>query len=174
MSFPRARVFADISVVSAGDDVVIFVLETMRYHTFANGAFELWQAADGTRSEDDLALSVFGDRSEFARRRVRVGLEQLAEADLLEDAAGFGVSRRGLAKLGAAAVLAGLPVVTSITAPAAAQGLTPTPAPTIQADHQCTAYSDICEAGTCCCYSPENGIRGWCRPSDLCVGYPCV
>ncbi len=171
MSFPRARVFADVSMVSAGEDVVVFVLETMRYHTFGNGAFDLWQAADGTRSEDDLALSVYGDRSEFSRRRVQVGLEQLAEADLLEDAPGSVVSRRRLAKLGAAAAVAGLPVVTSITAPDSVSAATVC-GELSDGTPDCTTSGE-CEH--CCCCQMQSTV--FCASSGaLCreYGYTCI
>ncbi len=125
MLFPRARRFEQVYTELAGADLVMYVVETERYHTFSNGAYEIWQAADGTRSEEKLAVYVYGDCSEFSRKRVRVGLEQLAEADLLEDELGSGFSRRQFAKLGAAAMLAGLPVVVSITAPDSASADSP-------------------------------------------------
>lgn len=179
MLFPRARRFEQVYTELAGADLVMYVVETERYHTFSNGAYEIWQAADGTRSEDELAVYVYGDCSEFSRKRVRVGLEQLAEADLLEDEPGSGFSRRQFAKLGAAAVLAGLPVVVSITAPAAADGLTEGGLICVRewdSGHDCIdGESCRCNSG-CCCQRPN--LPPICYDRSSCTsagsGYSCL
>lgn len=55
MGFPRARRFANVSIEWVGDEAVVLIPETLEYHAFSGRAYEVWQAADGTRSEDELA-----------------------------------------------------------------------------------------------------------------------
>lgn len=128
MSFPRARQFDQVFTESVGSDIVMFVESgsTMEYHTLANGAHAIWQAADGHRDEAAIAEMVFWDRSELSIARVEAGLVALMDAGLLESAEGTTTTRRTVAKLAAAVLLGGigLPAVVSITAPDAASAAT--------------------------------------------------
>lgn len=176
MSFPRGRRFERIETALAGEDTVVFVWDTYHYHSFSNRAFELWQAANGERSEAELAVLVFGDSTPRSMDLVGAGLAALREAELLEGTEpAEGMSRRQATRLLAASVLAGIPAVASITAPVAADGLTPIPLPILFEGQRCAGdhRTGVCEPGACCLHNPNADIFGYCRWNGT-YGNPCT
>lgn len=182
MGFPRARTFSEVYLEWVGRDAVVWIGDRMEYHTCVGGSYEVWQLADGTRTEAELAELVFGDRSASSLALVELALDELTMAGLLEtgeDGSAAGISRRRAARLAAAGLIGavGLPAVRSITAPAAADGLTPPPPPpppTISAGNYCGPYIlGVCEPGLCCCQT--GSTSGLCVTPATCAAnsYAC-
>jgi hypothetical protein len=176
MWFPRARDLNAFSDVDLGDEHVIYVDETMAYHTITDDCFRLWHLCDGSRSVSDLALAVYLDSGPTGVARAELALHQLTEANLL-DSPQLRLDRRRMLQLSAAVVAGGfaLPRVTSITAPGASAALTDVVVvPTLAPDVQCfDGDSGLC-ATTCCCQLPSGYAK--CYDSAAChaAGYPCI
>jgi hypothetical protein len=170
-----------MSIEWANGDAVMFDCETFEYHTLSREAFELWEAADGARCVDELAMLVFGDATREHVLLTKYLIMELTAAGLLDgddrDAPGF-LTRRKAAKLAVVTLLGGvaLPVVDSITAPVSADGISPPPPPPkiIPINEQCysTYATGACVEGTCCCH-PASDIAGRCWAPGDCGG-ACV
>lgn len=184
MSFPRARRYKKIETEWVGSDAVVFVRDTYEYHCFSNRAYDIWNAADGERSKEEIARLVYGDATHPSLTMVQIGLEELSFAGLLDRAEpddDFVLTRRTATKLAAASLFGtlGLPTVSSITAPTAAQGLSPNLPPTpieirpIGANCSPFSVTAPCAAGACCCHDPGNPSIGVCRFSNECAPYTC-
>jgi hypothetical protein len=154
-------------------------MDTMVYHTCSGGTYDIWLAADGERSLEELAALVYGGRSRAAVALAQMAVHELTMAGLMTEDDGDApslLSRRRVARLAAAGVLGGvgLPLVKSITAPDAAS------ADTCLAEwdspHECGA-GDSCRCFSgCCCQRP--GLSAICFDAASCraagSGYFCI
>ncbi|MEZ5139257.1 MAG: PqqD family protein [Acidimicrobiales bacterium] len=120
---PRAR-RDGLTVETIDNEVLVFDEVAQRMHCLNRAAALVWECCDGTTPVAEIADKLGSDLGAAADEEVvHFALRQLAEQDLLEDAAAppsdGGVTRRQLlARLGVAAVV--MPVVTSIVAPSPA------------------------------------------------------
>lgn len=158
--FPIARQ-KDLVVEELPDEVLVYDLNTDKAHCLNRTAALIWKNCDGENTEGDLAALLQQEfKTPVSTEVVMLGLEELAGYDLLrEDASApprAQVSRRRLIQhLGLTAAIA-LPVIMSISVPAAA-GAGSTTDPCIanpRADGcPCTFDSDCdsanCNGGTC-------------------------
>jgi Coenzyme PQQ synthesis protein D (PqqD) len=109
------------------DEIVVYDLDRHRAHCLNRTAAAVFQAADGRHDVAGLAARLAREGGSVDEDVVRMTLEQLAEAGLLERAVAppsrAGVSRRDAVRkvgLGAAVLL---PLVTSILVPTAAEAI---------------------------------------------------
>jgi hypothetical protein len=177
MQYYRARSLSEFEIEKVGEDRVLFDRSALQYHTLSRDAFMIWRGLNGLRSEEDVAESVYGDRSDVSVARVHHAIALLAENGLLEEvdpeAPSF-LTRRAATKLAAAGLagMMGLPVVKSITVPDAVSAGS-VDMPPIPNDRTCpTDLSQPCESDCCCTGGGEYGL---CLDSFECTrrGYSC-
>jgi hypothetical protein len=158
--FPIAR-GENLIVEELPDEVLVYDLNTDKAHCLNRTAALIWKNCDGGKTEGDIAALLQHElKTPMSIQVVMLGLEELAGYGLLkEDASAppkVRVSRRRLIQnLGLTAAIA-LPVIMSISAPAAAQAAS-TADPCIANPREvgcpCTFDSDCdsanCNAGTC-------------------------
>lgn len=158
--FPTAR-REKLIVKELPGEVLIYDLNTDKAHCLNRTAALIWKNCDGEKTEGDIATLLQQElNTPMSTQVVTLGLEELAGYGLLqEDAATparVPVSRRRLIQnLGLAGMIA-LPVIMSISAPAAAQASS-TADPCIANpravgcpcvfDGDCDSFN--CNAGTC-------------------------
>lgn len=121
--FPKAR--SDGVVVEELDgEILVYDLKRDRAHRLNRIAAALWRRCDGKATLSELAASLETPH-EASAEIVLLALHQLSRAELLERPIPFAgnarISRREMARRIGLTVLA-LPIITSIAAPAAAQG----------------------------------------------------
>jgi hypothetical protein len=112
-----------VVIQELGTETLVYDTKTATGHCLNETAAFVWQNADGSRSIDELALLVaerFGPGQHAAL--VTFALDQLAERGLLSNAVPpveKGISRRAaVRRLGLASAIA-VPMIASLTAPAA-------------------------------------------------------
>jgi hypothetical protein len=112
------------------DEVLVYDLDTDRAYCLNRTAALIWKNCAGKKSAREIALLLEQEsKSPVSEQVVMLGLEELAASDLLKEGTWRGLqpgglSRRQLMKrLGLAATL-GLPLITSVIAPTAAQAQT--------------------------------------------------
>ena len=150
MSRPIAR-NEGLIVESVDGELLVYDTERNRAHCLDPRAAAVWRACDGTRTIAEIAGAA-GIETELARQ----ALVQLGEAHLLTARPRRKPTRRQM--LAAAAVV---PLVMSISAPAAAQAAS------------CLALFQPCTPnGKPCC--PFNGNPGQCINFGGFFGYRCV
>jgi hypothetical protein len=175
MQYYRARSLAEFEIEQVGEDRVLFDPGSMQYHTLSRDAFMIWVGLNGFRSEEDVALLVYGDRSEASVMRVKHAVELLADGGLLEggdlDAPAF-LTRRLATKLAMAGLagMVGLPVVESITVPdlISAQTAVQTCIAEWENYQICVAGESCrCKLGCCCAVLTT---QSWCLDRQTCEG----
>ena len=119
-------------------ELLVYDLDRDRAHSLNQEALAIWEICDGKHSVGSLAE---GAARKLGRSIdedfVLVALERLSEASLLESSTGLPNRRKAIGKMGAAALA--LPVVASITVPAAAQV------------SSCVGNGGMCGSDTECC-----------------------
>ncbi len=154
-SFPIAR-RNDLVVEKLPDEVLVYDLKTDKAHCLNQTAALIWESCDGKKTVSDIAASLQHElKLPVSRQMVTLGLEELSSFGLLNEEATtppkVRLSRRRLIQnLGLSAALA-LPLIVSISAPAAAQAGSTTDTCTAnpRADGcPCMIDSD-CDGGNC-------------------------
>lgn len=151
----------DLIVEKLPDEVLVYDLKTDKAHCLNHTAALIWENCDGKKNEGDIAALLQSElKSPMSAEAVLLGVAELDSFGLLNvDAAApqrQHLSRRRLIQnLGLSAALA-LPLIVSISAPAAAQaGSTTDPCVANPAGNgcPCTFDSDCdsqnCNQGTC-------------------------
>ncbi len=168
---PKARE-RGLLVEALDDETLVYDLEGHTAHCLNPSAAAVWRSADGSTTVSGIArrLGALGLPDDEAV--VRLALDRLGRAGLLSDTEESGsqdgnrrVTRRDVMRvLGLSAGLAVLlPVVTSVTAPLAAQAASCIPAAQCDAARppDCTGLP-ICENRTQCCVSlGSRKCRAW-------------
>lgn len=113
---PKARE-TDLVIETFEREVLVYDTRNNRAHSLSALAAQVWRACDGTRSPQEVASSLGLSQDE-----VNDGLARLDEANLFESRI-FEPSRRKF--LRKVATAGGLLVIASITAPRAANALSP-------------------------------------------------
>jgi len=156
---PRAR-NENLIVKELKNELLIYDLERNTAYCLNHTAFLVWKQCDGTRTVSDIAALLTTELAlPVGDDLIWVALEQLSKDRLLAESikrpqamAGAGVSRRRtLKRLGVAAAVIAVPVVTSLVVPrasAAASG-PPCPPACTPAGGECVACGKTCIAGTC-------------------------
>ncbi len=166
-SFPLAR-RNDLVVEKLPDEVLVYDLKTDKAHCLNQTAALIWESCDGKKTVSDIAASLQHElKLPVSRQMVTLGLEELSSFGLLNEEATappkVRLSRRRLIQnLGLSAALA-LPLIVSISAPAAAQAGSTTDTCTAnpRADGcPCTFDSD-CDGENC---DPGSGLCQSLRP----------
>ena len=122
--FPIART-KDLIIEEAAEEVLVYDLNTDKAHCLNRMSALIWKNCDGEKTEGDIAALLQHElATPISTKVVTLGLEELAGSGLLQEDASTPprarVSRRRLIQhLGLTAVIA-LPLVMSISAPAAA------------------------------------------------------
>jgi hypothetical protein len=138
---PPAR-RAGLLVQALEDEVLVYDTERHQAHCLNRTAARVWERCDGQATVADLARRLAQEfEAPVAPAAVWLAVERLGRARLLAERPHppGGLSRREVLKqLGVAAALA-LPLVTTIRAPAAAQGAS------------CLGEGQACESTSQCC-----------------------
>lgn len=134
--FPAARPSHEFAVEFVGDEAIVFDVERSTYHRMSVETFEIWRSFDGHVDPIAIARS-FG----VPRSTVDMTLRELRDAGLMDETIVIqsSIDRRTILRRSAAiaAGAAGLPLITSISAPNAASALTT------------CRYSGQCPSGCC-------------------------
>lgn len=155
---PQARE-DDVVVQELPGEVLVYDLKTHKAHCLNETAAIVWKHCDGSTTIAELASIVSQELSAAVDETfVWTAIDRLAKAGLLQSPVQrpAGISRRAAMKW-ALATAAAVPLVTSITAPAAAQTVSCVPdSPGCLPNGNtniCTASSQCC---SCCC-NPDSG-----------------
>lgn len=147
---PRAR-REGLNVHAIGGEVLVFDTANETAHALNGPAAFVWQAADGTRTVDEIARAMsrqFGATADA--QVVWYALEQLSKKNLLQDpmrvpVAMQGLTRRQLLKRAVAGALL-LAVVTSIAAPTPAHAQSGC----LDPGQNCIDTTQCCPTLVCC------------------------
>jgi hypothetical protein len=154
---PQARE-EDVVVQELADEVLVYDMKTHKAHCLNQTAAVVWKNSDGTTTIPELAAIASSELSASVNEElVWLTLDQLGKAGLLQTRVGrpAGMSRRTAMKW-TLATAAAVPLVSSITAPLAAQGASCTTdaqgcKPNGNSDAGlCLASSECC---SCCCHT---------------------
>jgi len=153
--FPSAR-SKDLIIEELADEVLVYDLSTDKAHCLNRMSALIWKNCDGTTSESELAVILQRELgTPTSTQVVKLGLEELAGHGLLQEdvvaSPGERLSRRRLIQnLGLSAAMA-LPLIMSISAPAAAgAGSTTNPCVANPRGFGCPCISDAdCDSGNC-------------------------
>ncbi len=153
--FPIAR-GEDLIVEELPDEVLVYDLKTDEAHCLNRTAALIWKNCDGEKTTGDIAAVLERElKTPMSIQVVMLGLDELAGYHLLKEdtsaPTGLRLSRRRLIQnLGLTAALA-LPVIISISAPAAAQaGSATDPCVANPRAEGCPCMFDSdCEYGNC-------------------------
>jgi hypothetical protein len=142
---------------SINDELLVFDSEHNRAHSLNATAARVWQACDGQRDVEELALVCDLDQTTLT-----LALERLRAAHLLDDDASpsEGVSRRMIIRRSVAAGAAlgvAIPVVRSITAPSLAMAASGRSGNQVKgkagypctSSNQCSLGVSFCNSGSC-------------------------
>jgi hypothetical protein len=155
------------------DEILVFDTETNKAHCLNSTAAFVWQACDGKNSIADIARS-FGSyaKSPVQEDLIWLAIDQLNGNNLLaqELKADFnGQSRREvIKKIGLAAVIS-LPIISSLIAPVAAQGVTPNGGGRVSSSDCSTFQGASCTGNVVC----QEGV-GYTGTVGTCNGTTCV
>jgi hypothetical protein len=163
---PRARK-SQLVTQSLPDELLIYDLESHRAYCLNQTAALVWQSCDGRRTVEDLAQVLEKETGTAVDESlVWFALAELERSHLLEESRELFVSkdrmtRRELARRLGFATAALVPLITSITAPTAAQtatcGVLGSPCTT-----NARCCSGLCVNGTCACIE----VQGPCSPAQ--------
>ena len=153
--FPSAR-SKDLIIEELADEVLVYDLSTDKAHCLNRMSALIWKNCDGTTSESELAVILQRELgTPTSTQVVKLGLEELAAHGLLQEDMGASpgerLSRRRLIQnLGLSSAMA-LPLIMSISAPAAAgAGSTTNPCVANPRGFGCPCISDAdCDSGNC-------------------------
>lgn len=165
---PAARPLSDFSTERVGDDVVVYDVKRIQYHTLNNVAYEIWRLCDGQRSIVEIGVVLASQRAEEIHcESIALATAQLEDAGLLNaqtQTFDVRIQRRRVLKLAAAGVITavGVPVVVSITAPEAAAANTCL---------SCPPGQSCCPDGFC--GKPGTGNSVTCSSDDDCCTRHC-
>jgi DNA-binding transcriptional ArsR family regulator len=173
-----------VLVERLGDEVVLYDGEADVAHCLQSAAAAVWEHADGSRSDAQIAAA-----TGLGEREVSVALDELREARLLEEPAP-GQTRREATKriLRAGALAAAAPLIYTVAiAPAAAMasegycaenpgaqtpcyGMGPTEAAALAAGNaQCNSECPVCDGGDVLQVAPPFQPQEW-IVSGICTG----
>ena len=154
---PKAR-HEGLVVQELADEVLVYDNERFKAHCLNQTAALVWQHCDGKTSTKDIALALEkASGSSVSEEVVWLALSQLGKSHLLTErlvrpAGRAGISRREVIRRVGIAAAVGLPVVTSIVAPKAAQAA------------NCLPQGASCTTSAQCCSNVCNGA-----PSGTCA-----
>ena len=165
--FPIAR-RENLIVEELPDEVLVYDLHSDKAHCLNRTAALIWKNCDGEKTHDDIALLLQQEfKSPVSSEVVKLGLEELAGYGLLQEeeliAPGAQLSRRRLIQhLGVTAAIA-LPIIMSISVPAAAGASSVPPGACTEnprADGCPCTFDKDCDGGNC-----QDGICQSLRPA---------
>jgi Coenzyme PQQ synthesis protein D (PqqD) len=164
---PKARE-KDLVTRQIPGELLVYDLKRHKAFCLNDTAAVIWKGCNGKRDVNDLArLLADGRKSPVDERVVWLALDQLEKSNLLRQKVSrpvglTGVSRRDLIRMGVVAAIT-LPLITTITAPTAAQAGTPITDAVCTGRHQ----SDPGGCGNNPCLAPAVGkcING---PGNTC------
>ena len=159
---PRART-EGLVIKTLADELLVYDLAAHRAHSLNKVAAAVWRLCDGTRDMTAIAAAVFQEVGESVPvDAARYATQSLARAGLLAaPIARAPVTRRDLMRqLGTAAAVI-LPLVTTVTAPTAAQAAS------------CIALGQLgCTTPSDCCAPPPECLPVSCL-ATRCLSAPC-
>ena len=148
-------------VEELGDELLVYDLDRDRAHCLSATAAKVWRHCDGRTTPAGLQ-----DQVGLSTALIAQALEELDGGELLVAPVRLdGSTRRelGVKIVKVAGVAATLPLVASITAPAAAQSLTPVAnCARFTSDNGCGS----CHRAGCCCCNPGGGPAKSCVPNQ--------
>lgn len=153
---PRARQ-NQLVVRELGDETLVYDLERDMAHCLNRVAADVWKCCDGERSVAEIARLVTNEAiSPVDEQVVWYALEQLGNDHLLQESvtppsAAAGLTRRELLKRVGVTAAVAVPVISSLSAPAA------------QANVSCVPQNGMCGSGTGECCAPFACINGKCQ-----------
>ena len=156
---PEARK-EGLVVQELSGEVLVYDRERNKAHCLNSTAALVWGFCDGKRSVAQLARAIEGEiNAPVDEDVIWLGVEQLSKTHLLQEGAKLpehksGLSRREVMKRIGLAAAVGLPVVTSIMAPTAAQAA------------NCIGSGLACCSSASCCSGLCNGIGIPCPPNQ--------
>jgi len=159
---PRART-EGLVIKTVADELLVYDLAAHRAHSLNKVAAVVWRLCDGTRDMTAITAAVFEQVGESVPvEAARYAIHSLGRAGLLAaPITGATVTRRDLiSQLGTAAAVV-LPLVTTVTAPPAAQAASCIPLGQLG----CTTPSD-------CCTPPPECLPVSCV-ATRCLSAPC-
>jgi len=157
---PQARPLArqtDLVIKQVTNEVLVYDLERHRAHSLNALAAAVWRACDGTREVQAISAAVSTEIGQpVPVTAVHYALHVLGRAQLLTSPVdAIGLTRRDLIRrLGTAAAVM-LPLVTTVTAPTAAQA------------QSCLSPGDSCTSDPQCC-------GGTCNTGCACLAGVCT
>ena len=171
---PRARE-SRLVIQSLPEELLVYDLDSHRAYCLNHTAALVWRACDGRRTVKELRRVLEQEiGSAVDEKIVWLALTQLERSHLLEDCGGLPVSKGGMTrrelarKLGFATAAALVPLITSITAPTAAQTATcgALGSPCTTNARCCTS---LCVNGVCACIDAQ-GPCNQAQPEQCCSG----
>jgi hypothetical protein len=174
---PTARPFDQFCAEQVGDDIVLYDVERIQYHSLNAFAHSTWLLCDGQRTSQAIAAELSKGYSHVHPEAVALAIQELGESGLLEqpeDQFNARIQRRAVLKLAAAGVIGalGIPVVSSITAPNSASASTACPgcpgAAPCKNNNVACGTSCECNQG-CCCRNLNSGNQD-CSGPQQCDG----
>ena len=171
---PRAR-HNQLVIQSLPDEMLIYDLDSHRAFCLNKTAALVWQGCDGHRTIEEMARVLEKETgASVDESLVWFALSELERSHLLEERVVLsrqprGVTRREWArKLGFATAAALVPLITSITAPTAAQTATcgALGSPCVTNERCC---SSLCVNGVCACIDVQ-GPCSQAQPEQCCSG----
>lgn len=173
--FPKSRT-ANIVVQHLADEILIFDLTTNQAYCLNSTAAFVWQHSDGETPVREIALRLQKKlRTPIEEGIILFALKTLKEQNLLANnislAEAAGVNRRQLINLLGKSAAVAIPLVFSITAPAAASAASPG---SLRATGQTCSSGSQCVSGACsssntCCLNDGVG----CVTNSQCCGGTC-
>jgi hypothetical protein len=148
---PAARSLDQFCIEQVGDDVVLYDIERIQYHSLNSFAYSVWRLCDGQRTTAAICSLLADSIPEVRPEAVSLAIAEIGEAGLLDEPAerfDARIQRRTVLKLAAAGVIGavGLPLVQSITAPSAEAQAT-----TCGTQNNNTACTSSTQCKSCCC-----------------------
>lgn len=186
----------DIVIQEFNNEILVYDLKIHKAFSLNETSALVWQACDGSKSINEISNQISRKlNSPVNEEFVWLALEQLKKENLIENqlevSSPFeGVSRRELIRKVGLATLVALPIVSSLTAPTAANAQSGCGASSGKPNGcNCTAAGN-CSSGCCgatasgaanqfCVTSGSDGIGDYCRAgcecsTNCCVGSTCV
>ena len=163
MREPLAKT-SELVVKKVGEELLVYDLARHKAHSLNRVAAAVWRACDGSRGVAALGVAASGEAGHpVPPEAIRYALRALEQARLLEGPVDDGglTRREVMQRLGTAAAAA-LPIVTTITAPTAAQAAS------------CKNFMDPCSTDAECCGGTPVGVNQIsCNPLTTC-GCSCT
>ena len=128
--YPQARQ-RSVVIQEVADEVLVYDLNRHEAHCLNQRAAQIWAYCDGETSVAEIArLMRHSDQTPMDEALIRLALDQLSQANLLEEHAGRPMNsprltrRAAIRKFGLGVAIA-LPLVTSVVAPTAVMAASP-------------------------------------------------